>query len=94
MLRVISNIVIFIWIFVTITIIYKSNTAIYEGLDVQTKPTGNERDPLYISTVNSANIQVLRDEIRQLSALKSDVANLGERVEANTDQITRAIMSQ
>ena len=91
MWRAFSNIVMFFWILLVVTIIYKSTTNVYEGIEVKTAPTGNEHDPLYISTVNSANIQVLRDEVRELSTLRSKVDELSQQVNSNTNQITSII---
>lgn len=83
--------VIYLWIFTIVSIIYISYTRIREGID--TEPTGNEHDPLYISTINSANIQVLKDEIKELSKLRSSVDSLSQRVDANTQQITSLVMA-
>jgi hypothetical protein len=48
---------------------------------------GLNRDPLYLATLNAANISYLKEQVDKLSELKQQVNVLKSQVEANTTGI-------
>ena len=55
-------------------------------LSVYTDP-GLNKDPLYLATLNAANISYLKEQVDALSELKQQVNILKSQVEANTTGI-------
>ena len=49
---------------------------------------GLNKDPLYMSTINAANISYLKEQVDELSDLKQQVNTLKSQVEANTTGIS------
>ena len=79
----------------------KSSIGIKEGMDpvgpapptIATQPiydTGLNKDPLYLSTLNAANIKVLSDQITKLDIdnINNEISSLQTQVKANNDAIT------
>jgi hypothetical protein len=69
--------------------VFKKN--IVEGLEdklKQYKETGLEKDPVYLSITNAANITFLKSQVDDLIGLKQIVNDLSVKVEQNSTTIS------
>ena len=64
-----------------------TDTTEKNGKSLYTDP-GLNKDSLYMSTVNAANISYLKEQVDELSNLKQQVNTLKSQVEANTTGIS------
>ena len=95
MLTMINLLIIFFIALIIYQIILANNISIIEGLDTyQPYDTNNPQNALILAQQNAGNIQVLKQQVDELTGLNKEVQDISGNVVALQDQVNQLVAAQ
>jgi len=95
MLTLINLLIIFFIALIIYQIILANNSSIIEGLDTyQPYDMNNPQNALILAQQNAGNIQVLKQQVDELTGLNKEVQDISGNVITLQDQVTQLVAAQ